>query len=113
MSIIPGDSGVVIGYQTDEFTHTWLVEHFVVQWNIYPGFTGKVSTVNLSPLKPGCEDNYFLDQAVEDFKHGLDTIFTGSVKTLELDVSFDEPYVILSSVSSGFLCLVNNLSDNA
>ena len=27
MGIIPGDSGVVIGYQVDEFTHTWSAEY--------------------------------------------------------------------------------------
>ena len=26
VSIKPGDSSMVIGYQVDEFTHTWLVE---------------------------------------------------------------------------------------
>ena len=29
VSIKPGDSGVVIGYQVDEFSHTLSVEHFV------------------------------------------------------------------------------------
>ena len=34
----PGDSGVVIGYQVDDFIHTWLAEHFVASSHIYPGF---------------------------------------------------------------------------
>ena len=36
-----GDSGVVIGYQGDEFTHIWSAEQFVAHSHIYPGFTGK------------------------------------------------------------------------
>ena len=43
MGIKPGDSGVVIGYQVDGFTHTWSAEWFVALSHIYPGFTGKVS----------------------------------------------------------------------
>ena len=43
MGIKPGDSGVVIGYQVDEFTHTWSAEQFVAHSHIYPGFTGKVA----------------------------------------------------------------------
>ena len=45
MGIKPGDSGVVIGYQVDEFTHTWSAEQFVAHSHIYPGFTGKVSSL--------------------------------------------------------------------
>ena len=29
VGIEPGDSGVVIGYQVDEFTHSWPAEHFI------------------------------------------------------------------------------------
>ena len=47
-----------------------------------------------------------------DFEQGLDSILTDSLKTLELDTSLDEPDVITSSVSSGFLPLVSTLSDN-
>ena len=43
VGIKPGDSGVVIGYQVDEFTHIWSAEWFVAHSHIYPGFTGKVS----------------------------------------------------------------------
>ena len=39
----PGYSSVVIGFQVDEFTHPLVMEHFVAQSHIYPGFTGKVS----------------------------------------------------------------------
>ena len=38
-----GDSGVVIGYHVDEFTHICSAEQFVACSHIYPGFTGKVS----------------------------------------------------------------------
>ena len=71
MGIKPGDSSVVIAYHVDEFTHTWSAEWFVVCSHIYPGFTGKVSSLPHFPLEPGCEDYAFLDPAVADFKQGL------------------------------------------
>ena len=78
-----------------------------------PGFTGKVSSLTHFPLEPGCEDYAFLDQAIADFEQSLNSIFTNSLRTLELDTSLDEPDVITSSVSSGFLYLVGTLSDNS
>ena len=55
-----------------------------------------------------------MDQAVVDFKQGLDSILTNSLETLELDTLLDEPdTVVSSSVSSGFLCSVCTLSDNS
>ena len=42
MGVEPSDSGVMIGYQVDEFTHTWSAEQFVACSHIYPGFTSKV-----------------------------------------------------------------------
>ena len=113
MGVKPGDSGVVIGYQVDEFTRTWSAEWFVACSHIYPGFTGKVSSLTHFPLEPGCEDYAFLDQAVADFKQGLDSILTDSLKTPELDTSLEEPDAITSSVSSGFLHSVSTLSDNS
>ena len=113
MSIKPGDSGVVIGYQVNEFTHTWSVEQFVAHSHIYPGFTAKVSSLTHFPLEPGCEDYAFLDQAVADFEQGLDSILTDSLEILELDTSLEEPGAIISSVSSGFLHLVSTISDNS
>ena len=113
MGVKCGDSGVVIGYQVDEFTHTWSAEWFVDHCHIYPGFTVKVSSLTHFPLEPGSEDYAFLDQVVADFKQGLDSILTNSLKTLELDTFLDEPDSITSSsVSSGFLHLVCTLSDN-
>ena len=53
MGIKPGDSSVVIGYQVDEFTQTWSAEGFVACSHIYPGFTGKVSSLSHFPLEPG------------------------------------------------------------
>ena len=79
MGIKLGDSGVVIGYQVDEFTHTWSAEQFVAHSHIYPGFTGKVSSLTHFPLESGCEDYAFLDQAVADFEQGLDSIVTDSL----------------------------------
>ena len=55
-----------------------------------------------------------MDQAVTDFKPGLDSIVTDSLRTSELDTSLEEPDAITSSsVSSGFLQLVSTLSDNS
>ena len=114
MGIKPGDSSVVIGYQVDEFTCTWSAEQFVVHSHIYPGFTGKVSSLTHFPLEPGCEDYAFLDQAVADFKQVWDSILTDSLETPELDTSLEEPDAITSSsVSSGFLCSVHTLSNNS
>ena len=71
MGIKPGDSSVVNGYQVDECTHTWSAKWFVAHSHIYPGFTGKVSSLTHFPQEPGCEDYAFLDQAVADFEQGL------------------------------------------
>ena len=113
MGIKPGDSSVVIGYQVDEFTHTWSAGQFVAHCHIHPGFTGKVSSLTHFPLEPGCEDYAFLDQVVADFEQGLDSILTDSLEIPELDTSLDEPDVIASSVSSEFLHSVSTLSDNS
>ena len=114
MGIEPGDSDVVIGYQVDEFTCTWSAEQFVACSHIYPGFTGKVSSLTHFPMEPGCEDYTFLDQAVADFEQGLDFILTDPLKTPELDTSLEEADAITSSsVSSGFLCLGSTLSNNS
>ena len=83
MGINPGDSGMVIGCQVGEFTHTWSAEQFVAHSHIYPGFTGKVSSLTHFPLELGCEDYSFLDQAMADFEQGLDSIVTNSPETPE------------------------------
>ena len=103
MGIKPDDSGVVIGYQVDGFTHAWSAEQFVVHSHIYARFTGKVSSLTLFPLEPGCEDYSFLDQVVADFEKGLDSILTDSIEMPELDTSLDDPDALKSSDSSGFL----------
>ena len=51
MGIKPGDSGVVIGYHVDGFTHTWSAEQFVFHSHICPGFTSKV--LPLTHFSPG------------------------------------------------------------
>ena len=66
VGIKPPDSGVVIGYQVDEFTCTWSAELFVANSYFYSRFTGEVSSLTQFPLEPGCEDYSFLDQAVAD-----------------------------------------------
>ena len=55
-----GDSGVMIGYQVDEFTCTWSTKWFVAHAHIYPGFMGKVSSPTHFPLESWCEDYFFL-----------------------------------------------------
>ena len=113
MGVKPGNSGVVIGYQVHEFTDTWSAEQFVAHSHIYPEVTGKLSSLPLFPLEPGCEDYSFLGQATVDFEQGMDSILTNSLETRELDASLDKPDAIPSSVSLGFLCLVSTLSDNS
>ena len=81
MGIKSDDFGMVIGYQVDEFTHTWSAEWFVAHFHIYPGFTGKVLLLTHFPLEPGCEDYAFLDQVVADFEQDLDSILTDSLET--------------------------------
>ena len=53
VGIKPGDSGVVIGYQVNEFTCTWSAEQFVVHSHIYPGFTGKMLSLTHFSLEQG------------------------------------------------------------
>ena len=45
-------------------TCTSSAEWFVAHSHIYPGFTGKVSSLTCFPLEPRCEEYAFLDQAV-------------------------------------------------
>ena len=70
--------------------------------HIYPGFTGKVSSLTHFPLEPGCEDYAFLDQAVADFEQGLDSILTDSLETSELDTSLEEPDALPLKALLGF-----------
>ena len=106
VAIKASDSGVMIGYQVDKFTNTWSTKCFVALLHNYHGFLGKVLRLTYFLLEPGCKDYSCLDQEVEEYEHGLDSILTGSVKAPEPDASFDEAYTMPSSVSSGFLCLV-------
>ena len=48
----------------------------------------KVSTLSHYFIELSCKDYAFLDQAVE-FEHDLDSILMDSIKTPELDASFD------------------------
>ena len=109
MGIKPNDSSVVIGFQVDEVTHTWSAEWFVAHSHIYPGFTGKVSLLTRFPLFPLClfgSGCCWLWTKLGFHPHQL-------TQTPELDTSLDEPDVITSSVSSGFLFSVSTLSDNS
>ena len=51
-----GDFGVMIGYQVDVFTHTWLVESCFAHSHIYPCFTGELSTLTHFLLEPHYDD---------------------------------------------------------
>ena len=53
IGIEPGDSGLVIGYQVDEFMCAWSAESFVAHTHICPGFTGRVSSLTHLPPEPG------------------------------------------------------------
>ena len=107
VDVQPGDSSVVIRYQVDEFNHTWSEESY-----IYFGFTGNLSTLTHFPLEPKCEDYSFLDQAAEDFEHGLDSILTDSIsKKSEVDGSFIEVDTMSSSVSTGFIFMFGTISE--
>ena len=71
---------------------------------------GKVSTLNHFPLEPCHKDYTFLDQAVEDLKHGLYSILKDFINTPELNTSFDEADATLSSITLGFLSSINTHS---
>ena len=90
VGIKPGDPGVVIVYQVDEFTCTRSADQFVAHSYIYPGFTGKLSSLTDFTLEPGFEDYSILDWAFADFEQCLDSILTESIQTPELDTSLDE-----------------------
>ena len=93
-----GDSRVMIWYQIDAFTHNWLEQIFIT-WSHLPWAHEQcVNTNPTSYLSLSVRIN-FLD-------------LTESVKTLKLDSSFDKFDTVTSSASSGFLCLVNTVSDN-
>ena len=51
----PGNFGVVIGYEVDNFTYTRLTECSVTCSQVYPGFMGRMSTLAHFPLEPGYE----------------------------------------------------------
>ena len=61
-------------------------------------------------LEPGYDDYLFLDQAVEKFKHGVDSI-TDSVNTPKHDCIFDSLILLLlQSIWVLFVCLASTLS---
>ena len=60
VGVKPNDSGVGIGFQVDEFTWTWSMEHFVAWLHIYPGFFSRVSTLTHFLLEWCCEEYSFV-----------------------------------------------------
>ena len=113
VGVKPGDSDVMIGCQVDEFTCTWSAYSLNVRSHIYPGLTGKVSTLTHFTLEPVCDDYSFLEQAVKDFEYGLNSILMDAANMPKLEESFDEANAMLSSVFSRLLCLVSTYSHNS
>ena len=72
-----------------------------------------LSTLTHFPLLPSYEDYSFLDQLVEDFGHGMDSILMDTFKMPELDACLDEADAIPSSVSWDFLCSVSVVFDTS
>ena len=56
VGIKPGDSGVMIGYQVDEFTDTWLVRHFLLSHTITLVLQARCQHSTHFPLELGCEN---------------------------------------------------------
>ena len=79
--------------------------------HIYPAFISRVSILTCFPLEPCCDNNSFLDQAVED----MSMVLILSSWTLSTYQNWLHPLrrLILyhSSICSGFLCLVSTVSD--
>ena len=75
----------VLGYQVDNFTCSWSVEHFNTHWQVYPGLMDMLSTLVHFPFKWGCKNYTFLDKAVEDFEFDADSISMDTIKMPWLD----------------------------
>ena len=71
----------------------------IARSHIYFGFTGRVSTLQFFPPKPGCKGYSILDQTVEEFEQGLDSVLTDSP---ELDASLAEFDACLLQSSQAF-----------
>ena len=65
----------------------------------YPSFIGKMPTLVNFLHELDCEDFTCLDQVVDNFEYGLDSILMDSVETPELDTYFGEPDAISYSVT--------------
>ena len=59
VGIKPGDSGVVIEYQVDEFTHTWFVDQFVACSHIYLGSWVRCHQLTIFHLNQGVRIIHF------------------------------------------------------
>ena len=68
---------------------------------------GKVSTLTHFPLELGCENYSFLDQAVTDIEHGLDSILMDSINTQDLYTSMMSLMpLLLQSLQGSYVQLV-------
>ena len=109
MKIKPHDSGVAVGYQIDEFTHTWSAEWFVAHSPIYPGVMANVST--LSHLTEDVRFTHFYASQLQTLNGACILSSLIPLRHWTWDTSFGEPNVITSSVFLGFLHLVISASD--
>ena len=98
------DSGVVIGYQNDDFTHMWSAVCFAACSLTYPKFIGKVSSWTYFHLNQVVRNIHFSDHAVDKFEcrsliPSSQHIGTGCILWWVCTTD--------SSVSSGFLCSIS------
>ena len=75
------DSGVVLRFQVDAFTHTWPAEHLFLNHKYTSDVSDNVLTLVHSPHELGCEEYLFFNQAVRQFEHGLHSKITDSIRT--------------------------------
>ena len=77
----PGYSGIAIGYQVDNFTHTWSMEILLLDHKFTLGSWARCQ------LKPTSKSNWvvrvihFFDQDVKEFEYVLYSIFTDFIET--------------------------------
>ena len=102
IGIKPGNSGVVIEYQVDGFTHTWPAEWFVAPFpHLFLGSLVRCLHYLTFPWNQDVRIILLLISLLPTLNK--DSILTDSLETPELDSSLDEPDAITSSVSSGCL----------
>ena len=88
---------------------TSLTQSSIAWLQVYSRFMGKVSTLAHSLLELGCQYYSFLDQAMEEVEHGLDSTFMIPSRIL----NWMHPFMSLILMSLPlFHCLISILSDS-